>query len=99
MTTILTRNSNPNYPISTTNPQPQNPGIELRQINQFDKYQVIKLIASGDYICCDKLGNCYLIVCQSDGGQRGVEEFFRSTKCKFHRNNNNRALLTPFEDI
>ncbi len=64
------------------------------RVNDLEKYQVVKMMASGDYVCNDQFGNNYLLVCQLSQG--GVHEFKSAVKNNFHRSSTNRALLTPF---
>jgi hypothetical protein len=55
------------------------------------------MMASGDYVCNDQFANNYLLVCHHSRG--GLYEFKAAVKNNFRRNNSNRTLLTPLEDI
>jgi hypothetical protein len=69
------------------------------ELSKLLRYQVLKLISSGDYICCDKMGKNYLLVSQPANHKSEFEFFSSSIRNHFHRNQANRALLTPFEDV
>lgn len=62
---VGSRSASTPYHVSSKSLANEDRSSELLQQNKLEKYQIIKLVSCGDYVCNDQLGNSYLLVCQS----------------------------------